>query len=44
MDKKEFEFLVNERDPHIEKLVQAKRGLPPPRTAFLSHNIARRVR
>jgi len=25
MDKKEFAFLVNERDAHIEKLVQAKR-------------------
>jgi len=25
MDKKELAFLVNERDAHIEKLVQAKR-------------------
>jgi hypothetical protein len=25
MDKKEFALLVNERDAHIEKLVQAKR-------------------
>jgi hypothetical protein len=25
MDKKEFAFLVSERDAHIEKLVQAKR-------------------
>jgi len=25
MDKKEFAFLVKERDAHIEKLVQAKR-------------------
>jgi hypothetical protein len=25
MDKKEFEFLVRERDTHIEKLIQAKR-------------------
>jgi hypothetical protein len=25
MDKKEFTFLVKERDAHIEKLVQAKR-------------------
>jgi hypothetical protein len=25
MDKKEFEFLIRERDAHIEKLIQAKR-------------------
>ena len=27
MDKKEFEFLVRERDTHIEKLIQAKNDL-----------------
>jgi hypothetical protein len=27
MNKKEFEFLVRERDTHIEKLIQAKRDL-----------------
>ena len=27
MDKKEFEFLIRERDAHIEKLVQAKRDV-----------------
>ena len=27
MNKKEFEFLVRERDAHIEKLIQAKKDL-----------------
>jgi hypothetical protein len=27
MDRKEFEFLVSERDTHIEKLIRAKRDV-----------------
>jgi hypothetical protein len=27
MDKKELEFLVRERDAHIEKLIEAKKDL-----------------
>jgi hypothetical protein len=27
MDRKEFEFLVSERDTHIEKLIRAKKDL-----------------